>query len=157
MSENALRMPMAVRFSGRVLARRFSKLLAIPLLYKVLLANSTVILIGATLGTSLATQLQGNTRPVILVGFVVSGLLISVGINFVLLKLALYPLHRLRETMRQVQTGDLAHQALVNGQDPDADQLAARRVGDQRGLARPHHRDARPRPSDAARGAQSEH
>jgi len=124
MSENAVTMPMAVRFSGRVLARRFSKLLAIPLLYKVLLANSTVILIGATLGTSLATQLQANTRPVILVGFVVSGLLISVGINFVLLKLALYPLHRLRETMRQVQTGDLAHQALVNGQDPDADQLA---------------------------------
>src|SRR5258708_31287349 len=124
MSENAVTMPMAVRFSGRVLARRFSKLLAIPLLSKVLLANSTGIVIGATLGTSLATQLQGNTRPVILVGFVVSGLLISVGINFVLLKLALYPLHRLRETMRQVQTGDLAHQALVNGQDPDADQLA---------------------------------
>src|SRR5258708_38723260 len=124
MSENAVTMPMAVRFSGRVLARRFSKLLAIPLLYKVLLANSTVILIGATLGTSLATQLQGNTRPVILVGFVVSGLLISVGINFVLLKLALYPPHRLRETTRQVQTGDLAPPAPVNGQEPAADHAA---------------------------------
>lgn len=105
-------------------ARRFSKVLAIPLLYKVLLANSIVILIGSTLGTYLATRLQGNSRPVALVGFVVSGLLLSVGCNFVLLKLALFPLHRLRETMRQVQSGDLAHQALVTGQDPDADQLA---------------------------------
>src|SRR5260221_13232719 len=112
MSENALRMPMAVRFSGRVLARRFSKLLAIPLLYKVLLANSTVILIGATLGTSLATQLQGNTRPVILVGFVVSGFPISAGINFVLLKRALYPLHRLPETLPPTQTDDQPHQPL---------------------------------------------
>src|SRR5260370_7589645 len=113
MSEKAVTMAMAVRLSGRVLARRFSKLLAIPLLYKVLLANSTVILIGATLGTSLATQLQGNTRPVILVGFVVSGLLISVGINFVLLKLALYPLHPLRQTLPQVHTAALAHQPPV--------------------------------------------
>ncbi|MFI5273365.1 MAG: ATP-binding protein [Ktedonobacterales bacterium] len=100
------------------------KLRALPLLYKVLFANSVVILIGATLGTYLATQLKGDSRPPVLVGFVVTGLLISVAINFVLLKLALYPLHRLRETMRLVQAGDLARQAPVTGQDPDADQLA---------------------------------
>src|SRR5258708_34373807 len=103
MSENALRMPMAVRFSGRVLARRFSKLLAIPLLYKVLLANSTVILIGATLGTSLATQLQGNTRPVILLGFVVSGLVTSAGLTLVPLKLRPDPRHPLREPLAPVR------------------------------------------------------
>jgi two-component system sensor histidine kinase UhpB len=105
-------------------AAGLERLHALPLLYKVLGANSIVILIGATLGTYLATQLQGNSRPIVLVGFVVSGLLLSVIINFVLLKLALYPLERLRETMALVQTGDLAHKAEVTGQDPDADQLA---------------------------------
>ena len=103
---------------------RLERLLALPLLYKVLAANSIVILIGATLGTALATQLQGTSRPWILIGFVATGLALSVVINFALLKLALYPLDRLRETMRQVQSGDLDHQAQVTGRDPDADQLA---------------------------------
>lgn len=103
---------------------RLEKLLALPLLYKVLAANSIVILIGATLGTYLATQLQGDSRPIILIGFVAAGLALSVVINFALLKLALYPLDRLRETMRQVQSGDLDHQAQITGRDPDADQLA---------------------------------
>lgn len=124
MSENVAvsRQAQRLRFVTRVM--RFEKVLALPLLYKVLFANSFVILIGATLGTYLATRLQGNSRPVVLVGFVVSGLAISVVINFVLLKLALYPLTRLRETMRLVQGGDVRRQAPVTGQDPDADQLA---------------------------------
>jgi two-component system, NarL family, sensor histidine kinase UhpB len=108
----------------RALPRLDKKLLALPLLYKVLFANSVVILIGATLGTYLATMLQGQNRPYILVGFVVTGLLLSVVINYILLKLFLHPLHRLRETMRLVQSGDLALQAPVTGQDGDADQLA---------------------------------
>jgi two-component system, NarL family, sensor histidine kinase UhpB len=100
------------------------KLLTLPLLYKVLFANSVVILLGATLGTYLATRLQDRSGTFVLVGFVITGLLVSVVINFVLLKLALYPLTRLRETMHQVQLGDLSLQAPVTGGDPDADQLA---------------------------------
>jgi two-component system sensor histidine kinase UhpB len=68
--------------------------------------------------------LQGDSRPVVLVTFVVTGLLISVAINFLLLKLTLYPLQRLRETMSAVQAGELSRKAPVTGQDPDADQLA---------------------------------
>lgn len=105
-------------------ASRIEKLLALPLLYKVLFANSVVILMGATMGTYLATQLRGTSRPFVLVSFVLTGLLVSILINYVLLKLALYPLHRLRETMRQVQAGDIDRQAPVTGQDADADQLA---------------------------------
>jgi two-component system sensor histidine kinase UhpB len=107
-----------------VVSAGLGRLDTLPLLYKVLAANSIVILIGATMGTYLATYLQGNSRPVVLVGFVVTGLLISVAINFALLKLALYPLQRLRETMALVETGDTAHKAEVTGRDPDADQLA---------------------------------
>jgi two-component system, NarL family, sensor histidine kinase UhpB len=112
-------------FTSRSLrSLRFRRLLAIPLLYRVLIANSVVILIGATVGTYLATMLQGDSRPYVIVGFVFCGLLLSVVINFALLKFALYPLTHLRDTMRLVQDGDLTRQAPVTGQDPDADQLA---------------------------------
>lgn len=118
---------MAVRWSRSVavlLRERLRAILVLPLLYKVLLANSIVILLGATLGTYLATTLTGRGGIVVLVAFVVAGLLVSVGINFFLLKVALSPLTRLRETMGRVQAGDLHQKALVTGSDPDADQLA---------------------------------
>jgi two-component system sensor histidine kinase UhpB len=99
-------------------------LLTLPVLYKVLFANSVVILLGASLGTYLATQLHSRGGLPTLVGFVVCGLLASVAINFALLKLAFLPLTRLRETMRQVQVGELGTRAPVTGLDPDADQLA---------------------------------
>jgi two-component system, NarL family, sensor histidine kinase UhpB len=117
--------PIACTLAPRgYMARRFRSLLALPLLYRVLIANSVVILIGATVGTYLATMLQGDSRPYILVAFVLIGLLLSVVINWALLKFALYPLTHLRDTMRLVQDGDLTRQAPVTGQDPDADQLA---------------------------------
>src|SRR5689334_4898739 len=109
--------------SARVTAR-LNKLLALPLLYKVLFANSLVILLGATLGTYLATRLKDTNSLVVLVGFVLLGLIISVVINYALLKFALSPLTLLRETMQQAQTGDMTSKAPVNGFDPDADALA---------------------------------
>lgn len=103
---------------------RLRRALALPLLYKVLFANSVVILLGATLGTYLATRLNTSGGLPLLIAFIASGLLISVAINFALLKLALTPITRLRETMKQAQAGDLTLQAPVTGHDPDADQLA---------------------------------
>ncbi|HEX5546320.1 MAG TPA: hypothetical protein VFX24_02865, partial [Ktedonobacterales bacterium] len=49
------------------LMERLNKLLALPLLYKVLFANSLVILLGATLGTFLATRLKDTNSLVVLV------------------------------------------------------------------------------------------
>lgn len=108
--------------------RRLWGALAWPLLYKVLLANSVVILLGATVGTYLATRLRGandSSGLLALVDFVVTGLLVSVVINYALLKVALAPLAQLRDTMRQAQAGDLAQKARITGQDPEADQLAS--------------------------------
>jgi two-component system sensor histidine kinase UhpB len=94
------------------------------LLYKVLFANSVVILLGATLGTYLATRLNFADGLPILLAFILCGLLVSVAINFALLKLALTPLTRLRETMMLAQAGDLTLKAPITGHDPDADRLA---------------------------------
>ncbi|HEY7833725.1 MAG TPA: ATP-binding protein [Ktedonobacterales bacterium] len=101
-----------------------ARLLALPVLYKVLIANSLVILLGATMGTYLATRLHEGSGLPVLVGFVVSGLLVSVAVNFILLKVAFQPLTHLRQAMRQVQDGSMDIRAPVTGQDPDADQLA---------------------------------
>lgn len=103
---------------------RLNQLFALPLIYKVLFANSLVILLGATLGTYLAARLKDTNSLVVLVGFVLLGLIISVVINYALLRLALGPLTRLRETMQQVQAGDMTSKAIVSGFDPDADSLA---------------------------------
>jgi two-component system sensor histidine kinase UhpB len=105
-------------------ARLPARVLALPVLYKVLFANSVVILCGATLGTYLATRLHEGSGMPVLVGFVVTGLFVSVVMNFALLKIAFHPLTRLRETMRRVQVGEVGIRAPITGQDPDADQLA---------------------------------
>ncbi|HEY7983312.1 MAG TPA: histidine kinase, partial [Ktedonobacterales bacterium] len=105
-------------------ARLPARVLALPVLYKVLFANSVVILCGATLGTYLATRLHEGSGLPVLVGFVVTGLFVSVAMNFALLKIAFHPLTRLRETMRRVQIGEVGIRAPITGQDPDADQLA---------------------------------
>ena len=101
MSENVIARRSSPRIRALTLMPRLKILLSLPLLYKVLFANSVVILLGATLGTYLATRLQDRSGTFVLVGFVITGLLVSVVINFALLKLALSPLTRLRETMRQ--------------------------------------------------------
>ena len=106
------------------LAARLHGLLALPLLYKVLFANSLVILLGATLGTYLATRLKDTKSLFVLVGFILLGLVVSVVINYALLKFALSPLTRLRQTMEQVQAGDMTSKAPLTGFDPDADSLA---------------------------------
>jgi two-component system, NarL family, sensor histidine kinase UhpB len=110
-------------FSSRY-AARLNKLFALPLLYKVLFANSLVILLGATLGTYLATRLRDTNSLVVLISFILTGLIVSVVINYALLKFALSPLTRLRETMQQAQAGDMSSTAPVTGFDPDADSLA---------------------------------
>ncbi len=105
-------------------AHRRRSLLALPVLFKVLIANSLVILVGATLGTYLATRIYQPNGPAFLIGFVVVGWLASVLINFVLLKITFHPLTRLRVTMQRIQAGNPELRAPLTGQDPDVDQLA---------------------------------
>ncbi|HLG77953.1 MAG TPA: hypothetical protein VKX46_16175, partial [Ktedonobacteraceae bacterium] len=70
------------------------RLLGLPIFYKILLANSLIIFVGATVGTSLATQLRSGTYAptIILAAFVASGWLVSVALNFLLLQIAFRPL-----------------------------------------------------------------
>jgi two-component system sensor histidine kinase UhpB len=106
--------------SNRVL----QPLLRIPVFYRVLISNSLIIFIGATVGTWLATRLQTNPYPLILIIFVTLGWLVSVVLNFVLLQIAFRPLLDLGKVMNRVQSGERTLRAPLTGLEPQADQLA---------------------------------
>src|SRR5438105_1378465 len=86
--------------------RLLQPLLRIPVFYRVLISNSLIIFIGATVGTWLATRLQTNPYPLILIIFVTLGWLVSVVLNFVLLQIAFRPLLDLGKVMNRVQSGE---------------------------------------------------
>jgi two-component system sensor histidine kinase UhpB len=107
--------------------RLLKRLRTIPIFYKVLVANSAIIFVGATVGTWLATQLRpGSYAPtIILVAFVTIGWLVSVALNFVLLQFAFRPLMDLGKIMNRVQAGERSLRAPLTGVDLQADQLAS--------------------------------
>ncbi|HEU5383962.1 MAG TPA: sensor histidine kinase [Ktedonobacteraceae bacterium] len=100
--------------------------LALPVFYKVLIANSLIIFVGATGGTWLAYNLNNNSyaTPTSLVIFVAFGWLISIALNFVVLQFAFQPLMRLGKVMARIQGGERTLRAPLTGTDPHADQLA---------------------------------
>ncbi len=102
-------------------------LMSIPIFYKVLIANSFIIFVGATGGTWLATHLNVSpyATPISLVGFIAAGWLISIALNFVVLQIAFRPLTHLGKVMQRVQAGERSLRAPLTGIDSQADQLAS--------------------------------
>ena len=115
------------RFEETRQSNRFLRsLLGIPALYKVLIANSLIIFIGATGGTWLAANLNYSpyATPASLVIFIALGWLVSVALNFIMLKITFRPLMHLGRVMNRVQAGERSLRAPITGLDPEADQLA---------------------------------
>ena len=101
-------------------------LLGIPIFYKVLIANSLIIFVGATGGTWLATHLNVSpyATPMSLIIFITIGWLVSVVLNFVVLQIAFRPLTELGKVMKRVRAGESSLRAPLTGVDSQADQLA---------------------------------
>jgi len=99
--------------------------LGIPIFYRVLIANSLIIFVGATGGTWLATHLNASpyATPMSLIIFVTTGWLVSVALNFVVLQIAFRPLTELGKVMKRVRAGERSLRAPLTG-DSQADQLA---------------------------------
>ena len=99
--------------------------LGIPIFYRVLIANSLIIFVGATGGTWLATHLNASpyATPMSLMVFVTIGWLVSVALNFVVLQIAFRPLTELGKVMKRVRNGEWSLRAPLTG-DLQADQLA---------------------------------
>lgn len=86
-------------------------LLRIPLFYKILIANAAIVIIGTAIGIALAAAYVRDApeRPVAeLVGVLAAvGVAVSVGVNALILRLALSPIQLLERTAGCVQRGEL--------------------------------------------------
>jgi two-component system, NarL family, sensor histidine kinase UhpB len=110
-------------------AYRLVRLLArIPLFYKILLANVAIVVAGALIApgvTAAFVRAAPGRSTLELVGLLVlGGIIVSVVVNAVLLRVALEPLNRLEATARRVQGGDLQARAPVSLlADPELERL----------------------------------
>lgn len=92
-----------------------SRLLRIELFYKILIANSAIVTVGAVAGTIL-TVWRAQTYPhdfhyALILIFGAAGLAMSFAANYAALRLALRPLDALQATVDRVRAGDLGARA----------------------------------------------
>ena len=104
------------------------RLLRMPIFYKVLLANSLIVVTGATIGTYLTTEhvraYPNQSHEDMIALFVLVGLAVSLVVNFVVLQAALLPLKVLARTVEEVRQGNFRARARkVRVNDPQVDQL----------------------------------
>jgi two-component system, NarL family, sensor histidine kinase UhpB len=104
--------------SSRPFQRLTQRLAGLSLFYKVLIANSALVVLGALGGTAItlraATQGPGRHMGLYLpltVTFLVAGLALSILLNALILRAALRPLDRLQDVVRRVGEGNLSVRA----------------------------------------------
>ncbi|MDQ3512213.1 MAG: sensor histidine kinase [Chloroflexota bacterium] len=89
--------------------------LRIPLLFKVLIANAAIVVLGAVVGTWLtATTVRSAPEDsgVVMIGvFVVLGVTLSLAVNYVVLRAAFQPLHELEDVAASIRQGDFSRRA----------------------------------------------
>jgi two-component system, NarL family, sensor histidine kinase UhpB len=87
-------------------------LLRMPLFYKILIANSGIVLLGAVLGTLAIIEFirlePGHSPAELVFGLALAGVGLTVMVNAIILRLALRPLKQLEATAARVQEGDMA-------------------------------------------------
>ncbi|HEY1011359.1 MAG TPA: ATP-binding protein [Herpetosiphonaceae bacterium] len=97
----------------------------IPLLYQILIVNSAIVCLGATAGTWTTRQLSQTGSGQLTITFAFIGLVLSVGVNYALLRYALRPLTDLQATAERVTAGDLSVRAPTpRSGDPTIAQLS---------------------------------
>jgi two-component system, NarL family, sensor histidine kinase UhpB len=90
---------------GRRRGGLIGPLLRVPLFYKILIANATIVAAVGLACALLGTDVTSVETPAFF-GLLLGGLALSVASNAVIVRLALSPLKRLEQTARLVQTGD---------------------------------------------------
>jgi len=92
---------------------RLRPFLRVPLFYKILLANATIVALGAAAGTVVTASVwaapAATFRLVAALGL--AGILLSIAANAVILRIALSPLRELEEVASRVQAGELEARA----------------------------------------------
>ncbi|NIP81337.1 MAG: HAMP domain-containing protein, partial [Gemmatimonadetes bacterium] len=85
-----------------------ARLLAVPLFYKILVANAIIVLVFSLLATWIAVQLdRADSQVPAMVAVAVAGAVVSVAVNAVIIQLALEPIRLLKRTVDRVQQGEV--------------------------------------------------
>jgi two-component system sensor histidine kinase UhpB len=105
------------------------RLVGLPIVYKVLVANAAIVALGAVAGTWLTIQTVRHAAQDqflgLATGFVAVGIVASVLVNYVVLRAAFRPLTTLEQTALAVRGGDLsARAASTSFLDPQVAHLA---------------------------------
>lgn len=106
------------------------RLLSLPVFYKVLIANSAIVLLGALAGTTITFHVARTRTPAawdvpMAAMFAIVGLALTGGLNALLLRAALSPLQRVQEVARRVRAGDLSERVELSPlADAEIGQLA---------------------------------
>jgi two-component system sensor histidine kinase UhpB len=113
------------RRSGELIARR---ILGVPIFTKVLVANATIVVLGAVLGTWLTEHYRqiepSGSSGELVVLFAIVGISLCLLVNVVVLKAAFLPLASLEKAIEEVHRGNYtARAAHVAVGDPEIDQL----------------------------------
>jgi two-component system sensor histidine kinase UhpB len=112
----------------RSVRRLRERLLALPIIRKVLFANTAIVVLGAVGGTWL-TQTISRSEPnaehwELYVVFAAIGVIASVAVNYLVLRAAFAPLTALVQTVSEVQNGNLEARApRAATSDPRLEQL----------------------------------
>jgi len=110
------------------LQRWMERLRTLPIFYKVLIANTTIVVAGAVVGTTLTLLSTGSTEHIVelVILFGTTGTLLSAMINWVVLRAAFQPIRALEYTADQVRQGKFDVRApTVPFSDPNLDALTA--------------------------------
>jgi len=88
---------------------------AVPLLYKVLIANVAIVMFGAIAGTYVTAttfrDVDAPSRVELILMFVAIGVILSVAVNYLVLRAAFQPLDSLERLADSVREGNLAERA----------------------------------------------
>lgn len=112
--------------SGR---RWLTFLSRLPIIYKVLVANIAIVMIGALAGTWFTIRTvqphPDRSFPVLAAAFAVVGFVLSLFVNLLVLRAAFRPLSALQAAAQAVRSGDFTARArLPRGSDPQVGELA---------------------------------
>lgn len=103
--------PRGTARSGPVLPGLVRALLRVPLFYKILIANASIVIAAVVAGTALTASFvraAPGSSTLELMGLLIAiGVVITVLVNAIILRVALSPLMHLGETATRVQTGEL--------------------------------------------------
>ena len=95
-----------------------------PLVYQILIVNSLIVFLGATFGTAITRTLASESSVALTAAFATLGLFLSVFANYVLLRVALRPLHGLQTVAERVTAGNFKVRVAVGQEEPALTRLA---------------------------------